>query len=109
PVLESYSISPSDLPAAFIREGRVLKTPTVFELAFELGLVEELPSDHVYDLAIAGSGPAGLAAAVSGASEGLDTIVIDALGPGGQAGSSSRIENYLGFPSGLSGQELASR
>jgi thioredoxin reductase (NADPH) len=86
-----------------------LKKPSVFELASELGLVEKLPSDHVYDLAIAGSGPAGLAAAVSGASEGLDTIVFDGLGPGGQAGSSSRIENYLGFPTGLSGQELASR
>jgi thioredoxin reductase (NADPH) len=109
PMLASYGISPSDLPAAFIRNGCVLKKPSVFELASELGLVEKLPSDHVYDLAIAGSGPAGLAAAVSGASEGLDTIVFDGLGPGGQAGSSSRIENYLGFPTGLSGQELASR
>ncbi len=109
PMLRSYGIHPSDIPAAFIRKGCVLKKPTVFELASELGLVENLPSDHVYDLAIAGSGPAGLAAAVSGASEGLDTIVFDALGPGGQAGSSSRIENYLGFPTGLSGQELASR
>jgi thioredoxin reductase (NADPH) len=109
PMLASYGISPSDLPAAFIRKGCVLKKPSVFELASELGLVEKLPSDHVYDLAIAGSGPAGLAAAVSGASEGLDTIVFDALGPGGQAGGSSRIENYLGFPTGLSGQELASR
>ena len=109
PMLASYGIYPSDLPAAFIRKGCVLKKPSVFELASELGLVEKLPSDHVYDLAIAGSGPAGLAAAVSGASEGLDTIVFDALGPGGQAGSSSRIENYLGFPTGLSGQELASR
>lgn len=109
PMLDSYGIHPSDLPAAFIREGCILKKPSVFELASELGLVEKLPSDHVYDLAIAGSGPAGLAAAVSGASEGLDTIVFDALGPGGQAGTSSRIENYLGFPTGLSGQELASR
>ncbi len=109
PILASYGIDPPDLPAAFIRKGCVLKKPSVFELASELGLVEKLPSDRVYDLAIAGSGPAGLAAAVSGASEGLDTIVFDALGPGGQAGSSSRIENYLGFPTGLSGQELASR
>jgi thioredoxin reductase (NADPH) len=109
PILASYGIYPSDIPAAFIRKGCVLKKPSVFELASELGLVEKLPSDHVYDLAIAGSGPAGLAAALSGASEGLDTIVFDALGPGGQAGSSSRIENYLGFPTGLSGQELASR
>jgi thioredoxin reductase (NADPH) len=109
PVLVSYGIRPADLPAAFIRAGCVLKKPSVFELASELGLVEKLPTDHIYDLAIAGSGPAGLAAAVSGASEGLDTIVFDALGPGGQAGSSSRIENYLGFPTGLSGQELASR
>src|SRR5512133_2849043 len=109
PMLASYGIHPPDLPAAFIRKGCVLKKPSVLELASELGLVEKLPSDRVYDLAIAGSGPAGLAAAVSGASEGLDTIVFDALGPGGQAGSSSRIENYLGFPTGLSGQELASR
>ena len=109
PMLASYGIHPPDLPAAFIRKGCVLKKPSVFELASELGLVEKLPSDRVYDLAIAGSGPAGLAAAVSGASEGLDTIVFDALGPGGQAGGSSRIENYLGFPTGLSGQELASR
>jgi thioredoxin reductase (NADPH) len=109
PMLASYGIHSPDLPAAFIRKGCVLKKPSVFELASELGLVEKLPSDRVYDLAIAGSGPAGLAAAVSGASEGLDTIVFDALGPGGQAGSSSRIENYLGFPTGLSGQELASR
>jgi thioredoxin reductase (NADPH) len=108
-MLASYGIDPPDIPAAFIRKGCVLKKPSVFELASELGLVEKLPPDHVYDLAIAGSGPAGLAAAVSGASEGLDTIVFDALGPGGQAGSSSRIENYLGFPTGLSGQELASR
>jgi thioredoxin reductase (NADPH) len=78
-------------------------------LASELGFVERLPSDHVYDLAIVGSGPAGLAAAVYGASEGLDTIAFDTFVPGGQAGSSSRIENYLGFPTGLSGQELASR
>lgn len=109
PMLASYGIHPPDLPAAFIRKECVLTKPSVFELASELGLVEKLPSDRVYDLAIAGSGPAGLAAAVSGASEGLDTIVFDALGPGGQAGSSSRIENYLGFPTGLSGQELASR
>ena len=109
PISESYGVFPSDLPAAFIRKGCILKKPSVFELASELGLVEKLPLDHVYDLAIVGSGPAGLAAAVSAASEGLDTIVLDALGPGGQAGNSSRIENYLGFPTGLSGQELASR
>ena len=109
PMLDSYDIHPSDLPAAFIREGCLLKKPSVFELATELGLVEKLSPDHVNDLAIVGSGPAGLAAAVFGASEGLDTIVFDALAPGGQAGSSSRIENYLGFPTGLSGQELASR
>jgi thioredoxin reductase (NADPH) len=109
PMLDSYGLHPSDLPAAFIREGCVLKKPSVFELASELGLVEKLPPDHVYDIAIVGSGPAGLAAAVFGASEGLDTIVFDAVGPGGQAAGSSRIENYLGFPTGLSGQELASR
>jgi thioredoxin reductase (NADPH) len=109
PRFESLGISIADLPAAFIQGKRVLRKPSVFDLASELGFLEDLPSEHVYDLAIVGSGPAGLAAAVYGASEGLDTIAFDAFVPGGQAGSSSRIENYLGFPTGLSGQELASR
>jgi thioredoxin reductase (NADPH) len=109
PRFESFGVGIADLPIAVIQGKRVLRKPSVFELASELGFLEKLPSEHVYDLAIVGSGPAGLAAAVYGASEGLDTIAFDTFVPGGQAGSSSRIENYLGFPTGLSGQELASR
>jgi thioredoxin reductase (NADPH) len=109
PRFESFGIGIADLPVAVIQGKRVLRKPSVFELASELGFLEKLPSEHAYDLAIVGSGPAGLAAAVYGASEGLDTIAFDTFVPGGQAGSSSRIENYLGFPTGLSGQELASR
>ena len=109
PQFESFGVGIADLPIAVIQGKRVLRKPSVFELASELGFLEKLPSEHVYDLAIVGSGPAGLAAAVYGASEGLDTIAFDTFVPGGQAGSSSRIENYLGFPTGLSGQELASR
>src|ERR1700686_5365008 len=109
PRFESFGIGIADLPIAFIQGKRVLRKPSVFELASELGFLETLPSEHVYDLAIVGAGPAGLAAAVYGASEGLDTIAFDTFVPGGQAGSSSRIENYLGFPTGVSGQELANR
>jgi thioredoxin reductase (NADPH) len=109
PQFESLGIGMADLPAAFIHGRHVLRKPSVFDLASALGFLEELPSGHLYDLAIVGSGPAGLAAAVYGASEGLDTIAFDTFAPGGQAGSSSRIENYLGFPTGLSGHELASR
>ena len=86
-------------------EGRVLRNPTVRELAEAVGL-----STHAalpfYDLVIVGAGPAGLAAAVYGSSEGLKTLMIEREAPGGQAGTQSRIENYLGFPSGLSGAEL---
>lgn len=85
-----------------------LTSPTVHEVARQLGMLTE-PSRHSYDLAIIGAGPAGLAAAVYAASEGLSTTVVDEWAPGGQAGSSSRIENYLGFPDGVSGAELADR
>ncbi len=78
-------------------------------LADALGLVEKLEAGHEWDVAIVGAGPAGLAAAVYAASEGLDTIVIEGMAPGGQAGTSSKIENYLGFPTGISGQALAAR
>ena len=89
-------------------DGEVLDCPTVRDLAIRLGL-QVGPREVDYDVAIVGGGPAGLAAAVYGASEGLRTIVVEREGPGGQAGTSSRIENYLGFPSGISGDELASR
>jgi thioredoxin reductase (NADPH) len=83
--------------------------PTDAELAARLGLNAEIDGERVYDLIVVGGGPSGLAAAVYGASEGLNVLVLEAIAPGGQAGSSSRIENYLGFPLGISGQELAGR
>ena len=90
-------------------DGRVLARPAVCDLADELGITE-LPEPHkVYDVAVVGAGPAGLAAAVYAASEGLSTIVVESNAPGGQAGTSSKIENYLGFPTGISGAQLASR
>jgi thioredoxin reductase (NADPH) len=87
----------------------VLKNPSNQQIAECLGFNESIDHTHVRDLVIIGAGPSGLAAAVYGASEGLDVLVIETGSPGGQAGSSSRIENYLGFPTGISGQELASR
>jgi thioredoxin reductase (NADPH) len=99
---------PSQLPMVFFSDGTWLPAPTVTELAGKLGL--RLKADSAfYDLVIVGGGPAGLAAAVYGASEGLKTVMIEREAPGGQAGMSSKIENYLGFPSGLSGGQLARR
>ncbi|MEO0370190.1 MAG: FAD-dependent oxidoreductase [Pseudomonadota bacterium] len=97
------------LPLVCTPDGSVFHNPSTPDLADLLGLTEELPSDHRYDLAIVGAGPAGLSACVYAASEALDTIVIEAEAPGGQAGTSSKIENYLGFPTGISGQALAGR
>jgi thioredoxin reductase (NADPH) len=96
------------LPVALLEDGTVLERPTVLELAERLGVAGRPTSDH-YDLVIVGGGPAGLGAAVYGASEGLRTIMVESEAPGGQAGQSSRIENYLGFPAGLSGSDLARR
>ncbi len=96
------------LPVALLEDGTVLERPTVLELAERLGVAGQPASEH-YDLVIVGGGPAGLAAAVYGASEGLKTIMVEREAPGGQAGQSSRIENYLGFPIGLSGSDLARR
>jgi len=96
------------LPVALLQDGTVLERPTVLELAERLGVAVQPASDH-YDLVIVGGGPAGLAAAVYGASEGLRTVMVEREAPGGQAGQSSRIENYLGFPAGLSGSDLARR
>jgi len=99
----------SNLPAVVLSDGRTLRRPTIAQLADELGITE-LPDPHrIYDVAVVGAGPSGLAAAVYAASEGLCTIVIEGIAPGGQAGTSSKIENYLGFPTGISGQRLASR
>jgi thioredoxin reductase (NADPH) len=96
------------LPVVLLEDGDVLERPTVLELAERLGVIAAPASDH-YDLVIVGGGPAGLAAAVYGASEGLRTVMVEREAPGGQAGQSSRIENYLGFPTGLSGSDLARR
>jgi thioredoxin reductase (NADPH) len=100
---------PADrLPVALLEDGSVLERPTVLELAERLGVSAQPAQDH-YDLVIVGGGPAGLAAAVYGGSEGLKTVMVEREAPGGQAGQSSRIENYLGFPAGLSGSDLARR
>jgi thioredoxin reductase (NADPH) len=100
---------PADrLPVALLEDGTVLERPTVLELAQRLGVTSQPAQDH-YDLVVIGGGPAGLGAAVYGASEGLRTVMVEREAPGGQAGQSSRIENYLGFPAGLSGSDLARR
>jgi thioredoxin reductase (NADPH) len=96
------------LPAVFLEDGTHLSDPDMIQLADSVGL-RTTANRPLYDLVVVGGGPAGLAAAVYGASEGLKTIVLERSAPGGQAGMSSRIENYLGFPSGLSGSELARR
>ena len=106
--LVSSGISRADLPVA-VTPTAMLRRPTVGELAGHLGLLYRPTSLHIHDVVIVGAGPAGLAAAVYGASEGLDTVVLDSRSVGGQAGTSSRIENYVGFPTGISGGELAER
>jgi len=107
-VLQQFGVTEADTPIIACAHCLVLRNPSNRELAEKIGI--RRPVDHtVYDLAIVGSGPAGLAAAVYGASEGLNTIVLEHMAPGGQAGSSMRIENYLGFPTGITGSELADR
>ena len=108
-LLEQYAPSPSDLPLVVCPDGSVLKNPRETELAACLGMVPTDHPDRTYDVAIVGAGPAGLATAVYAASEGLSVIAFDALAFGGQAGASARIENYLGFPTGISGQNLMGR
>src|SRR5215831_1878564 len=105
---ELAGIADHELPALFLENGTVLKNPNSPKVAENLGLTTDAAHD-LYDLIIVGAGPAGLAAAVYGSSEGMRTLLVDAHGPGGQAGTSSRIENYLGFPSGVSGSELTRR
>jgi thioredoxin reductase (NADPH) len=107
-LLHVAGVAPDHLPVALLEDGSVLERPTILELAERLGVAGQPAQDH-YDLAIVGGGPAGLAAAVYGASEGLRTVMVEREAPGGQAGQSSRIENYLGFPAGLSGSDLARR
>ena len=106
--LECFALTPADLPVV-VADRQVLRRPSNAQLADALGLTSAIDPAHVHDVAVVGAGPAGLAAAVYAASEGLDTIVIESVAPGGQAGTSSKIENYLGFPTGISGQALAGR
>lgn len=108
-LIERLGIVSEELPLMVCPNGTVLKKPTDAEAAVCLGMTPELKPDKIYDVAIVGAGPAGLAAAVYAASEGLEVIIIDERSVGGQAGASSRIENYLGFPTGISGQALAGR
>ena len=108
-LLDRFRIEVADIPVLICRGEVVLKNPTNHAVADCLGFNASIDALHVRDLVIVGAGPAGLAAAVYGASEGLDVLVLESDAPGGQAGSSSKIENYLGFPTGISGQELAAR
>jgi thioredoxin reductase (NADPH) len=108
-VLDRFHVATTDVPVVICRGEVALRNPTNQEIAACLGFNEAIDETHVRDLVVVGAGPAGLAAAVYGASEGLDVLVLEANAPGGQAGASSRIENYLGFPAGISGQELAGR
>jgi thioredoxin reductase (NADPH) len=108
-LLDSFQISASEIPVLICRGQLALRNPNNQEIADCLGFNESIDQTHVRDLVIVGAGPSGLAAAVYGASEGLDVLVLEISSPGGQAGSSSRIENYLGFPTGISGQDLAGR
>ena len=108
-LLDRFHVSASEVPVLICRGESVLRNPSNLEIAQCLGFNETIDETHVRDLLVVGAGPAGLAAAVYGASEGLDVLVLESGAPGGQAGSSSRIENYLGFPTGISGQELTDR
>ncbi len=106
-ILDQFGLGVADIPVLVCRGELVLRNPTNAEAAECFGLNAGIDEGSVYDLIVVGAGPSGLAAAVYGASEGLNVLVIESTAPGGQAGSSSRIENYLGFPNGISGQELA--
>ena len=108
-LVQQYAPNPSDLPLAVCPKGTILKNPSEAELARALGMVPIDERDQTYDVAVVGAGPAGLSTAVYAASEGLSVIVLDARAFGGQAGASARIENYLGFPAGISGQALTGR
>jgi thioredoxin reductase (NADPH) len=108
-LLERFGAKPSETPVTIWQGKDVLKNPTNSELARTIGLKVDASRERTYDLVVVGAGPAGLGASVYGASEGLSTLALESVALGGQAGTSSRIENYLGFPAGLSGFELASR
>jgi thioredoxin reductase (NADPH) len=108
-LLDRFHVKPEDVPVLICRGKTVLRNPTNRQIAECLGFNEAIDHKKVRDVVIVGAGPSGLAAAVYAASEGLDVLVLESNAPGGQAGSSSKIENYLGFPTGISGQELAAR
>jgi thioredoxin reductase (NADPH) len=108
-LLDRFEVKASEIPVVICHGKHVMRSPSIQQLSDCLGLNTSIDNTLVRDLIIVGAGPAGLAAAVYGASEGLDVLMIETQAPGGQAGSSSKIENYLGFPTGLSGGELAAR
>jgi thioredoxin reductase (NADPH) len=105
-LLRQFNIPASATPIVLGSDGEWVSNPSIADFARCMGMEATLEPDHVYDLVVVGAGPAGLAASVYAASEGLDVLTVDSLAPGGQAGTSSRIENYLGFPAGISGAEL---
>lgn len=107
--LQAFGIPPDQTPVVIWKGRKVLRNPSTTDLAEVIGLREEAPPRDAHDILVVGAGPAGLAAAVNAAAEGLSTIVLDGVATGGQAGTSSQIENYLGFPAGISGAELADR
>jgi thioredoxin reductase (NADPH) len=108
-LLEPFGIGPDEIPVVICQERGAQRNPSNAQLAACLGFNSDIVAGRIHDLIVVGAGPSGLAAAVYAASEGLDTLVLEGNAPGGQAGSSSRIENYLGFPTGITGQELAGR
>ena len=108
-LIERFQVDPSQLPIVLCPGGQLLRDPTESELARCIGLVGPIDPNHTYDVAVVGAGPAGLAAAVYAGSEGLSAVVLDSRAFGGQAGASARIENYLGFPTGISGMALMGR
>ncbi|HEX5154045.1 MAG TPA: FAD-dependent oxidoreductase [Parafilimonas sp.] len=107
-LMQINNIQVKDLPAIFFEDGTILSDPRIIDIAKHIGLKPEVKNE-IYDVVVIGAGPAGLAASVYGSSEGLKTLLIERKAPGGQAGTSSRIENYLGFPTGLSGSDLTRR
>jgi thioredoxin reductase (NADPH) len=108
-LIKLHSLRPEDLPLVVFSDGTMLKSPSETDLGRRLGMLPDLSAERIYDVVVVGAGPAGLATAVYAASEGLSVLVLDSRAFGGQAGASARIENYLGFPTGISGQALAGR
>jgi thioredoxin reductase (NADPH) len=108
-LLDRFQVGVNEVPVIICHGGNVLKNPSIETLSSAIGLSGDLDTEDVRDLIVVGAGPAGFAAAVYGASEGLDVLVLESTAPGGQAGTSSLIENYLGFPTGISGQALSER